>query len=223
MVENLTCNEHLKQHLQSNLKKFEAKSQQTSGLKRAAVAITVVNVAQNPRIYDLPYQEAWAMDAALLLTRRTSKLREHAGQWAFPGGRMDADETPEQTAMRELEEEVGLQLNSQAILGHLDDFTTRSGYVIKPVVFWGGSNVTLQSNPQEVASIHRIPLLEFLREDAPIFEKIPESKHPVLKMPLGNSWIATPTGAMIFQFREVALRGNPIRVAHFEAPYFAWK
>lgn len=223
MAKNLTCDEHLRQHLQANLKKFKTQSQPNTGLKSAAVAITVVNVAQNPGIYDIPYEEEWAMEAALLLTRRASKLRKHAGQWAFPGGRMDAGETPEQAAMRELEEEVGLQLDGHSIIGHLDDFITRSGYVIKPIVLWGGTHVTCRRNPQEVAAIHRIPLREFLREDAPLFETIPESQHPVLKMPIGNSWIATPTGAMIFQFREVALSGKNTRVAHFEAPYFAWK
>lgn len=222
-MNNLVYDENLLQQIQTNLAKFETKTHEIGGLKCAAVAITLVNLAQNPGIYEIPYQDKWHQDAALLLTRRTSKMRKHAGQWAFPGGRMEAGESPEETAMRELEEEVGLKLPANQIIGYLDDFTTRSGFVIKPVVFWGGSDIQLQRNPEEVESIHRIPLLEFMREDAPIFEAIPESEHPVLKMPLGNSWIATPTGALIFQFREVAIWGKNVRVAHYEAPYFAWQ
>ncbi|MCA9945823.1 MAG: hypothetical protein KC449_20210, partial [Anaerolineales bacterium] len=71
--------------------------------------------------------------------------------------------------------------------------------------------------------IHRIPLAELLRSDAPILHNIPESKHPVLLMPIGTSWIAAPTAAMLYQFREVCLLGKQTRVAHFEQPYFAWK
>jgi hypothetical protein len=62
-----------------------------------------------------------------------------------------------------------------------------------------------------------------MREDAPIFQKIPESEHPVLFMPIGNSWIAAPTAAVIYQFREVAVLGKQRRVEHFEQPYFAWQ
>ena len=69
---------------------------------------------------------------------------------------------------------------------------------------------------------HRIPIAEFMREDAPILQQIPESKHPVLLMPVGVTWIAAPTGALIYQFREVSILGKKTRVAHYEQPYFAW-
>ena len=124
--------------------------------------------------------------------------------------------------LRELEEEVGLRLDSDAVVGRLDDYDTRSGFTIKPVVLWAGPEVTLRPNPGEVASIHLIPLSEFMREDAPILEQFPESENPVLLMPVGNTCIASPTAAIIYQFREVALLGTPRRVAHFEQPYFAW-
>ena len=71
-------------------------------------------------------------------------------------------------------------------------------------------------------SIHRIPVSELMRQDAPILEKIPGGEHPVLKMPLGNDWIAAPTAAIAYQFREVAILGNATRASHFDQPRFAW-
>ena len=136
---------------------------------------------------------------------------------------MEAGESPEKTALRELEEEVGLKLGVERIIGRLDDYSTRSGFTITPVVVWGGTDNTLTANPEEVASIHRIPLIEFMREDSPIFQKIPDSDQPVLVMPVGNGSIAAPTAAMIYQFREVAILGKDKRVDHYEQPYFAWQ
>ena len=136
---------------------------------------------------------------------------------------MEAGESPEDTVLRELEEEVGLTLDIDSIIGRLDDYSTRSGFIIKPVVIWGGTEIKLKANPDEVASIHRIPLTELMRDDAPMFQEIPESEHPVLFMPIGNSSIAAPTAAVMYQFREVALLGNNIRVAHYEQPHFAWQ
>jgi 8-oxo-dGTP pyrophosphatase MutT (NUDIX family) len=160
---------------------------------------------------------------ALILTFRTSRLHRHAGQWALPGGRIDPGESPEDTALRELEEEVGLILDRKAVLGRLDDFATRSGYVITPVVIWGGDVRELYPNPQEVESIHRIPIAELLRPDAPIINSSGNPDRPLLMMPLGNSWIAAPTAALLYQFREVAILGGSTRVAHFEQPAFAWR
>jgi 8-oxo-dGTP pyrophosphatase MutT (NUDIX family) len=150
-------------------------------------------------------------------------LRAHAGQWALPGGRIDEGETPEQAALRELHEEVGLQLGVDSLIGRLDDFVTRSGYVITPVLVWAGAARDMAPNPHEVQSIHRIPVSEFLRADAPMLEKRDDSEQPVLRMPVGDSWIAAPTAAVLYQFRELCLWGRPTRVAHFEQPRFAWK
>jgi hypothetical protein len=120
-------------------------------------------------------------------------------------------------------EEVGLQLDAGAVLGRLDDFATRSGFVITPVVVWAGAARQLVASPGEVASIHRIPLSEFLRPDAPRLEAIEGSEHPVLRMPVGERWIAAPTAAVLYQFREVCIAGRHTRVAHFEQPLFARK
>ena len=206
----LTFNQELRQRVYNNIQQFDVKPHKSLGLKHAAVAITIVE-ANNVK------------DAAIILTLRSNKLKNHSGQWALPGGRIDKGETPEQTALRELSEEVGLTLTNDNLIGRLDDYTTRSGYVITPVVVWGGTNTAFVPNPAEVNSVHRIHFKELLRTDSPILENIPESSHPVLYMPIGSSWIAAPTAAMVYQFREVAIIGNQTRVVHFEQPYFAWK
>lgn len=218
------CNDALRQTVAANLQQFPFQSGKTQADKRAAaVAITIVHMAHKPTVYEIPFEAGCEEDAAVLITRRSLKLKKHAGQWALPGGRIEAGETPEETALREMAEEVGLDLGMEGVIGRLDDYTTRSGFTIKPVVVWGGRVNKLQPNPAEVQSIHRIPLAELLRSDAPILKSIPESKHPVLLMPIGQSWIAAPTAAILYQFREVCLLGKPTRVAHFDQPYFAWK
>lgn len=222
-MKNLHCNPALLTHVSQNLAQFQVQAQPAKGLKQAAVALTVVDVQDNPAVNNMPFDEAWKPEAALILTRRAAKLRKHAGQWALPGGRIDAGESPEATALRELAEEVDLHLGPENIIGRLDDFTTRSGFVITPVVMWAGPEHRLTPNPAEVASIHRIPLREFMRPDAPLLEQIPESHHPVLRMPVGDAWIAAPTGAMIYQFCQVAILGKQTRVAHYEQPLFAWR
>lgn len=213
----------LRSRIQQNLSDFKSESHQLEGMRQAAVAITLVNVADPTPIYNVNFDQVEYSDAAIILTRRSLKLRKHAGQWALPGGRIDPGETPEQTALRELEEEVGLSLGSEHVLGWLDDFTTRSGFTMKCAVLWGGYDVTLTPNPEEVHKVYRIPVAEFMRTDAPLLESIPESEHPVLMMPVGSSWIAAPTAALLYQFREVAMLGKSTRVAHYEQPYFAWK
>ena len=220
---DLICNENLLRHIGANLKRFVRRADATEGLKEAAVAITIVDTRHGPDLHGIPFRESWAGHAAILLTKRAFSLRNHAGQWALPGGRMDSGESPEETVLRELEEEVGLRLPVDRVVGRLDDYGTRSGFSIKPVVVWGGTDTTLKANPEEVASMHRIPLAEFMRDDAPMLQNIPESRHPVLYMPIGDSWIAAPTAAMLYQFREVAILGNDRRVAHYEQPYFAWQ
>ncbi len=219
----LVCDENLFQRIRSNLMNFDVRTHDKKGATQAAVAITVVDVSHGSGIYGLPTYEYRNKNAALILTRRAFRLKNHAGQWAFPGGHMDAGESPEDTALRELAEEVGLKLGHDRVMGRLDDFTTRSGFTISPVVIWGGPGVELTPDPREVASIHRIPITEFMREDAPILEEVPGSSNPVLRMPVGNSWIAAPTAALIYQFREVAILGKDTRVAHYEQPFFAWK
>jgi mutator protein MutT len=219
---DLTCSEPLRATITAHLDNWQVTRHNAEATRRAAVAIIVVDVANDGGVYAMTgHHEPSA--AALLLTRRASGLKNHAGQWAFPGGRIDAGETSETAALRELEEEVGLKLDPSCILGRLDDYSTRSGFAITPVVVWGGRNVVLRPNPDEVASVHRIAIKELLRQDAPLLQNTSSSPHPILLMPIGQSWIASPTGAMLYQFREVAILGRSTRVDHFEQPFFAWR
>lgn len=165
----------------------------------------------------------WSDAPALLLTRRAEGLRSHAGQWALPGGRVDPGETSMQAALRETAEEVGLVLDVSQVLGRLDDYATRSGYVITPWVVWAGSADTVQPHADEVAGIHRVPVAEFLRADAPMLEDGPLPGRPILRMPVGSRWIAAPTAAFLYQFREVCLLERSTRVDHFDQPAFAWR
>lgn len=205
------------------LSRFQYRHADSQELKQAAVALTIVDAGNGAGVDGLGITPGASVAPALLLTRRAATLRAHAGQWALPGGRLDPGETAEQAALRELEEEVAVSLDSGAVMGRLDDFVTRSGFVMSPIVVWGGSVASMRPNPDEVASIHRIPLAELDRHDAPILSDSPHGEHPVLRMPIGNDSIAAPTAAILYQFREVVLRGLSTRVAHFEQPDFAWK
>ncbi len=176
-------------------------------LKRAAVAIALVEAGGG---------------TALLLTRRAADLRSHGSQWALPGGRCDEGETPMAAALRELHEELGLGLGPDDVLGLLDDYPTRSGYLITPVMAWAADSAALSPNPAEVASVHRIALADIEPADAFDFTAIPESDRRVIRFHLAGQLIHAPTAALIYQFREV-LAGRDTRVAELEQPVFAWK
>jgi 8-oxo-dGTP pyrophosphatase MutT (NUDIX family) len=178
-------------------------------LKHAAVAIALTAADDGEQ-------------TALLLTRRAAGLRAHRAQWALPGGRCDAGETPVEAALRELQEELGLGLASEAVLGLLDDYPTRSGYLVTPVVVWAADRAKLLPNPAEVASVHPVPLATIEQADAFDFTLIPESPRRVIRFHFEGRLIHAPTAAMIYQFREV-LGGRGTRVAELEQPVFAWK
>lgn len=163
-----------------------------------------------------------ANEAGFLLTTRSATLSKHPGQWALPGGRIDAGESPEEAALRELHEELGVDLPDDAVVGRLDDYVTRSGFVITPVVVWAG-DVELHPNPDEVDLAFRVPIGILGRADAPRFISIPESDRPVVQMPLMNTLVHAPTGAILYQAREVLLHGRATRVDHLEQPVWAWR
>ena len=178
-------------------------------LKRAAVAIALTGAETGT-------------GTTFLLTRRAASLRSHSAQWALPGGRCDPGETQAIAALRELHEELGVELGEGDVLGLLDDYPTRSGYLITPVVVWVGANAAIAPNPAEVASVHRIALEEIEVEDAFSFTSIPESARRVIRFRFRGQHIHAPTAALIYQFREV-LAGRNTRVAELEQPVFAWK
>jgi 8-oxo-dGTP pyrophosphatase MutT (NUDIX family) len=158
---------------------------------------------------------------ALLLTRRAAGMRAHAGQWALPGGRLDGGETPVQGALRELAEEVGLVRGPGDVLGVLDDYVTRSGYVMTPVVVWAGATGALSPAEAEVAAAYQVPLADL--DVDPVLVTIPESDAPVVRLPLLGGWLHAPTAAVVLQFCRAVCRGEVERVAHLEQPVFAWR
>ena len=195
--------------VRAHLGAFDRVALPDDGRRRAAVAEVLLADAEGR--------------ACFLITRRAATLRNHTGQWALPGGRIDAGETAEDAALRELREEVGLTLDAAAVLGLLDDYGTRSGYIITPVVVWGGDVGTLVPNPAEVAKIFRVPLDELEGPDVPRLVSIPESDRPVIQLPLLGTLIHAPTAAVVYQMREVVVHGRPTRVNHFEQPVWAWR
>jgi 8-oxo-dGTP pyrophosphatase MutT (NUDIX family) len=219
----MVCDEELRGMIARRLQTFETRVAAHAEGRQAAVAIVVADVGYGADLRGLPRHAEPQSTAGLILTRRAQHLRNHPGQWAFPGGRLDEGESPIGAALREMREEVGVDLPESAVLGQLDDFVTRSGFVMTPVVIWGGGGLDVRPNPAEVASVHRIPLTEFLRADAPRLDPVEGSAHPILRMPVGDDHIAAPTAALIYQFREVCLLGRATRVAHFEQPEFAWR
>jgi 8-oxo-dGTP pyrophosphatase MutT (NUDIX family) len=233
----------LRRRLTANLSRHPRLPLHVDGHRRAAVAVIVVDsdpelhgddphpapperMAGIPGAGDFPLTgsiRGTAGGPAILLTRRTPTLRAHGGQWALPGGRIDVGEEPIDAARREVSEELGLTLAADAALGCIDDYATRSGYVITPFVFWGGAEPVLHPDPSEVLSVHRIAFRELCRADSPRFVAIPESDRPVVQLPIGGDLIHAPTAAVMLQFRRVAIEGVSERVADYEQPVFAWR
>lgn len=180
-------------------------------LRRAAVVIAIVAGAHG--------------EAACLLTRRPVTIKRHAGQFALPGGRVDPDECEADAALRELHEELGLAPGPDAILGTLDDYATQSGFRIRPFVAWVEDETTLAPDPREVARIHRIPLAELASPAVPTLQAVSHSEQPTicLHLPSIGGTLHAPTGAILYQFREVALAGRHTRVGHFAQPRFSWQ
>lgn len=192
-----------------NIGRFELVPFDAGDLKRAAVCLIVTDDGTG--------------GAALVLTRRARGLRTHSGQFALPGGRVDSGESAVDAARREAHEEIGLTFDAGSILGSLDDYPTRSGYLITPVVVWATDTAAMRANPAEVAKIYRVPLADLIRPGSPEFVSIPESDRPVIRYPMLGTTVHAPTAAVLYQFMEVAVLGRNTRVAHLEQPAWAWR
>ena len=123
-----------------------------------------------------------------------------------------------------MHEEINLRLDEDQILGCLDDYVTRSGYLISPVVVWNDTHWNqLSPNPEEVATISPFRFSELARKDSPLLSASTQSDRQVLSMHFEGDVIFAPTGAMLYQFREVAMLGRATRVLHYDQPRFAWR
>jgi 8-oxo-dGTP pyrophosphatase MutT (NUDIX family) len=100
---------------------------------------------------------------ALIFTVRTESLPSHKGQISFPGGSIDPDESPVEAALREANEEIGIEPNAVEVLGELDSMPTFvSGYIIVPVIGWLAEMPALVPNPAEVAEVFAVPIAELV-------------------------------------------------------------
>jgi 8-oxo-dGTP pyrophosphatase MutT (NUDIX family) len=208
----LRHDDQLRERIARNIGKFDLRVIEDDSLMPAAVAIVLAN--------SLDQEET-----CVLLTGRSRGMSRHTGQYALPGGRIEVGETPGTAALRELREELRLSVDERDILGMLDDFPTRSGFRIRPVVAWAGEIDRIEPNPAEVDGVFHIHLSDLMSVGIPDFEAASGAGEPIMSavLPSLGDRIYAPTAAILYQFREVALHGRSTRVAHFEQPAFAWR
>jgi 8-oxo-dGTP pyrophosphatase MutT (NUDIX family) len=208
-LNQLQFSEHLRQEIVIRLQSWAVHRVEAPSLKRAAVTVILTDTGDGA--------------TAMVLTKRAPRLNSHAGQYALPGGRIDTGESDTEAALREIQEEIGLTLSESDILGRLDDYPTRSGYLISPLVAWAPADAPMRANPDEVTAIYRVPLSDLSRPGSPEFVSIKQSDRPVIRYPILGTLIHAPTAAVMYQFMEVAILQRETRVAHLEQAVFAWK
>lgn len=227
----------LRERVVANLAGHQRREADLAGRQHAAVALVLVDSTPNSGVVwarhedgssardaRLPHEGLLtaAGGAAFLLCRRPLTMRRHPGQFALPGGRLEPGEGVVEAALRETHEEVGIALGADRVLGLLDDYETRSGFVMTPVVVWGGG-VELRPDPDEVMAVFRVGLHQLQRPDSPRFESIPQSERPVVSVPLGSMEVHAPTAAVLVQLNWLGLLGRSDPVHDFEQPVFAWR
>lgn len=179
-----------------------------SELRRAAVGIVIV-----------PPDDG-SGEACFLLTTRPTTMRAHGGQFALPGGKIDPGETQIETTIRECEEELGLELAADDVLGVLDDYPTHSGFAITPVVLYADREHLIVPNRDEIDKVYRVPLNEIVRTDSFEFVESENADRPLVRLNVVGTQVHAPTAAMVYQFAEL-LQGRRTSVAHLEQPEFA--
>lgn len=191
-------------------KTFEAASPAPDNgeLRAAAVAVVVCEHAD---------------ELGVLLTMRARGMSRHASQFALPGGRLDAGETHEDAALRELAEELAIELGSDSVAGHMPGYDTRSGFRLRPIVVWAAELGTVRPAPDEVAEVFHVPLAALADPAVPILRKLEGLEKPLIQLPLGDELIHAPTGAILYQFIQAVVAERYVDAARFEEPRFAWK
>lgn len=154
-------------------------------------------------------------EPAVPIFQRTLRMNRHAGQMALPGGRMQEGEDAEDCALRELEEELGLAVGREHVIGMLDDFDTRSGFTITPVVLWSGAPAA-SLRPSDVEVAH----LVVVRTEALRRAVAQAGRGSDFSLRLPEVQVFAPTAAILYQFSEVGLDGRNVRVADFFQPPF---
>jgi 8-oxo-dGTP pyrophosphatase MutT (NUDIX family) len=165
-------------------------------LRPAAVLLLVVNHAE----------------PTVVFTQRTAHLADHAGQISFPGGRTnEGDGTPERTALREAEEEVGITADRVELLGRLPEYRTSTGYHVTPVVGWAEPPLVYRPDPHEVDEVFEVPLAFLLdaanhRYESAFYRGRMRS---YWAMPYGERFIWGATAGMLVTFHRIMIRPEP--------------
>jgi 8-oxo-dGTP pyrophosphatase MutT (NUDIX family) len=163
----------------------------SSVLRPAAVLILIVNRQEQP---------------AVLFTQRTAHLTDHAGQISFPGGRVeDDDRDPAHTALRETEEETGVEASRIHILGTIPQYTTGTGYLVTPVVGWIDPPVQYRPDPTEVAECFEVP---FAHVTDPRNHRVESAMYKgrmrsYISVPYGKRYIWGATAGMLVSLTRV--------------------
>jgi 8-oxo-dGTP pyrophosphatase MutT (NUDIX family) len=161
----------------------------------AAVLLLVVNHPGEP---------------AVVFTQRTAHLSAHAGQISFPGGRSDeGDRTPERTALREAEEEVGIAPERVEVLGRLPEYCTSTGYCVTPVVGWAEPPLAYRPDPHEVEDVFEVPLSFLLDSRNHRYESAyyRGRMRKYWAMPYGERYIWGATAGMLVTFHRIMAGG----------------
>lgn len=160
-----------------------------------------------------------------LLTQRPTTLSAHPGQFALPGGKLEPGEDHVGALVREVAEEVGVAISADDVVGRLDDYVTRSGFVIRPFVAWTEHLHEAVPSAAEVATLLRIPVTALNGPAVPILLQLPGVEGPpILQMPVGGGRVVhAPTGALLYQFASWAFGRRYIDMTAFAEPEFAWR